>query len=161
MASIKFKFLKSTNSLIVLLISLLGFSSSCKKEESRYMYGSPHASFIITGKVESAATNTMIPEIIVEMREVKLAQDTPSNSILVATSFSSSWSGNYYLLNTTTPDDKTYQIKFIDIDGALNGEYETLDTTVVFTKPKFTGGDGSWDYGYTDQELNVKLKPKK
>ena len=125
------------------------------------MYGSPHASFIITGKVESAATNTMIPEIIVEMREVKLAQDTPSNSILVATSFSSSWSGNYYLLNTTTPDDKTYQIKFIDIDGALNGEYETLDTTVVFTKPKFTGGDGSWDYGYTDQELNVKLKPKK
>ena len=126
------------------------------------MYGSPHASFIITGKVESAATNTMIPEIIVEMREVRNSQDEqPATSTLVATSFSSSYSGSYYLLNTTTPDDKTYQIKFIDIDGALNGEYETLDTTVVFTKPKFKGGDGSWDYGNIDQELNVKLKPKK
>jgi len=125
------------------------------------MYGTPHASFIITGKVESAATNTLIPEIIVEMREVGNSQDGQSDSILVATSFSSSWSGSYYLLDTNTPDDKTYRVKFIDIDGPLNGEYETLDTTVVFTKPKFTGGDGSWNYGYIDQDLNVKLKLKK
>ena len=161
MAAIKLKFLKSSNSLIVLLISILGFSSSCKKEESRYMYGSPHASFIITGKVESAATNTMIPEIIVEMRSIKNYQDGQSYIRLVATGFGDSVDGSYNLLDTNTPDDNTYQIKFIDIDGALNGEYETLDTTVVFNKPKFTGGDGSWDYGYTTQELNVKLKPKK
>ena len=126
------------------------------------MYGSPHASFIITGKVESAATNTMIPEIIVEMREVRNTQDGQSESILVATSFSDSWSGSYHLEDgATSPIDKTYQIKFIDIDGALNGEYETLDTTFVFTKPKFTGGDGSWYSGYTEQKLDVKLKPKK
>jgi len=149
MASVNLKFLKSTNSLIVLLISILGFSSSCKKDDSR-MYGTPHASFIINGKIESAATNTPIPEIIVEMRNINLVETGFSNI-----------DGNYNLTAGDFPGDKTYQIKFIDIDGALNGEYETLDTTVVFTKPKFTDGDGSWFAGYTEQELNVKLKPKK
>jgi len=162
MASIKLKFLKSTNSLIVLLISILGFSSSCKKEEPRYLYGSPHANFIINGKIESAADNKMIPEIIVEMRNVKNTEDGQSNISLVATGFSNSWTGSYRLLDiAASPEDKTYQIKFTDTDGALNGEYETLDTTVIFKDTKFEGGDGSWDAGYTEQELNVKLKPKK
>jgi putative lipoprotein (rSAM/lipoprotein system) len=162
MASIKLKFLKSTNSLIVLLISILGFSSSCKKDEPRYMYGSPHADFIITGKVESAATNTPISEIIVEMRSIKDPPDEQSERTLVSTGFSYSGVGSYHLSdNFGFPKDQTYQIKFIDIDGPLNGEYETLDTTVVFKDIKFKDGDGSWDYGYTEQELNVKLKPKK
>lgn len=160
MASIKLKFLKSTNSLIVLLISILGFSSSCNKEPK--LYGTPHADFIINGKIESAANNEMIPEIIVEMRNVKNTEDGQSNISLVATGFSNSWTGSYRLSDiAASPEDKTYQIKFIDTDGALNGEYETLDTTVVFKDTKFKDGDGSWFRGSTVKELDIKLKPKK
>jgi putative lipoprotein (rSAM/lipoprotein system) len=160
MAPIKLKFLNSYNSLIVLLISVLGFSSSC--DLISYEYGSPHADFIINGKIESSANNEMIPDIIVEMRNVKNTDDGQSNIRLVATGFSNSWTGSYRLTdNATSPEDKTYQIKFIDTDGALNGEYETLDTTVVFKDTKFKGGDGHWDRGVAEQELNIKLKPKK
>jgi putative lipoprotein (rSAM/lipoprotein system) len=162
MAPIKLKFLNTYNALITLFLSILGFSTACKKEEMRYLYGSPHADFIISGKIESAATNEIIPEIIVEMRNVWNTEDGQSNINLVATGFSNQWAGNYHLTdNATSPVDKTYQIKFIDTDGILNGEYETLDTTIVIKNPKFTGGDGSWNFGYTEQELNVKLKPKK
>lgn len=160
MAPIKLKFLNSYNSLIALLISIMGFSSSC--DPISYEYGSPHADFIINGKIESAANNEMIPDIIVEMRNVENTDDGQSNIRLVATGFSNSWTGSYYLTdNATSPEDKTYQIKFTDTDGALNGEYETLDTTVVFKDPKFTNGDGHWDRGVVGQELNIKLKPKK
>lgn len=148
MAPIKLKFLKSTNSLIVLLISILGFSSSCK--ESGQEYGTPHADFIISGKIESATNNTPIPDIIVEVRETRLVETGFSN-----------YYGSYEVAVGDFPDDHTYQIKFTDTDGALNGEYETLDTTVVFKDPKFTNGDGSWYAGYTEKELNIKLEPKK
>ena len=146
MAPMQLKFLKSTNSLIVLLISILGFSSSCIS----YEYGSPHADFIISGKIESATNNTPIPDIIVEVRD----------SRLVETGFSRS-DGSYEVAVEDFPADHTYQIKFTDTDGALNGEYETLDTTVVFKDPKYTNGDGEWYRGYTEKELNIKLKPKK
>jgi len=148
MAPIQLKFLKSTNSLIVLLISILGFSSSCKDRGEEY--GTPHADFIINGKIESATNNNPIPDIIVEVRE----------SRLVETGFSRS-DGSYEVAVGDFPDDHTYQIKFTDTDGALNGEYETLDTTVVFKDSKFTNGDGSWYSGVAELEMNVKLKPKK
>jgi len=134
--------------LIVLLISILGFSSSCKNGGEEY--GTPHATFIISGKIESATNNTEIPDIIVEVRETRL----------VATGFSR-YDRGYDVAVEDFPADHTYQIKFTDTDGALNGEYETLDTTVVFKDPKYTNGDGEWYRGYTEKELNIKLKPKK
>lgn len=159
MAPIKLKFLNSYNSLIVLLISILGFSSSCK--DSGKEYGSPHADFIISGKIESATNNNMIPDIIIEMRSVKKTENGQSFSRLTETTFSDNI-GNFTLTDKgASPMDQTYQIKFTDTDGAINGEYETLDTTMVFQNPKFTNGDGEWYLGSTEQELNIKLKPKK
>jgi putative lipoprotein (rSAM/lipoprotein system) len=161
MASFKLKFLKSTNSLIFLLISILGFSLSCKKEEVRYEYGTPHASFIVKGIIESDLTNNSIPDIIVEMRMVQEVFYGQPYIELTKTGFSDT-NGNYNLTDGgSIPNDQTYQIKFIDTDGALNGEYETLDTTIVFKDPIFTGGDGNWYMGAVEQEVNIKLKPKK
>lgn len=155
MVPIHFKLLKSTNSLIFFLISILGFSLSCKKDEPVLMYGTPHACFIINGKIESAETNNLIPDIIVEMREV-FEQE---GSRLTATGFSR-FNGEYTVDMTASPKDHTLQLKFTDTDGALNGEYESLDTTIVFQDPKFTNGDGSWYRGTAEKELNIKLKPK-
>ena len=103
----------------------------------------------------------MIPDIIVEMRNVMKTENGQSFSRLTETTFSDNI-GNFTLTDKgASPMDHTYQIKFTDTDGAINGEYETLDTTIVFQNPKFTNGDGEWYLGSTEQELNIKLKPKK
>lgn len=159
MAPIQLKFLKSYNSLIALLLTILGFSSSCDPFKTEY--GSPSADFIVRGKIESAANNNLIPDIIIEMRSIKKTEDGQSFSRLTETTFSDNI-GNYTLTDKgASPMDQTYQIKFTDTDGALNGEYLPLDTTIVFQNPKFTNGDGSWYLGTTEEELNIKLKPKK
>lgn len=146
---------KSCNSLILLLISMLGFTTACEKDEPLAMYGSPNASFIVNGKVESAVSHQPIPDIIVEMREVFEEE----GSRLTATSFSK-FHGNYVVDMNAFPKDHTVQLRFVDTDGALNGEYEPLDTTVVFKDSKYTGGDGSWYHGFVNKEINIQLKLK-
>jgi putative lipoprotein (rSAM/lipoprotein system) len=159
MAPIKFKFLKSYNSLIAFLLTLLGFSSSC--DPARVEYGTPSADFILKGKIVSAANNNPIQDIIIEMRRVEKTQDGQTFVKVTDTSFSE-YVGNFILTdNGAFPKDQTYQIKFTDTDGLQNGEYEPLDTTIVFQNPTFINGDGHWYNGQTEKELNVKLKPKK
>jgi len=160
MAPIKLKFLNSYNAFILFLLSVLGFSSACKKEDQVRLYGSPNAQFILRGEVKSAADNKLIPEIIVEVRKEYPTEGGLTSGVLVKTGFSED-NGNYRIIVADNPADPTFHLKFTDTDGALNGEYETLDTTIVFKDPKFTDGDGEWYYGSTEQEVNIKLKPKK
>lgn len=159
MAPIKLKFLKSYNSLIAFLLTILGFSSSC--DPFRTEYGTPSADFIVKGKIESATNNNPIPDIIIEMRRVEKNQDGQTFVRLTGTTFSEN-EGNFTLMDEGAfPIDQTYKIKFTDTDGVQNGEYEPLDTTIVFQNPKFSNGNGHWYSGQTEKELNVKLKPKK
>jgi putative lipoprotein (rSAM/lipoprotein system) len=159
MAPIKLKFLNSYNSLILFILSLLGFSTSCKKEEPLLMYGTPHATFSIVGEVKSATDGKVIPEIIVEVRK-EYNEETGLVRVLVETGFSED-NGKYNVMIGDDPVDQTYQLIFTDTDGALNGEFESLDTTVVFKDPKFANGDGSWFRGVAEQEMNIELKPRK
>jgi putative lipoprotein (rSAM/lipoprotein system) len=159
MAPIKLKFLKSYNSFILFLLSIIGFSSSCKKEEHVLLYGTPHATFSIIGEVKSATDGQAIPEIIVEVRK-EYKEEAGLVRVLVETGFSEG-NGKYNVMIGDDPVNQTYQLRFTDTDGAQNGEYESLDTTVVFKDPKFTDGDGSWFRGVAEQELNIKLQPKK
>jgi putative lipoprotein (rSAM/lipoprotein system) len=132
------------------MLSLLGFSTSCEEKNKSMMYGVPMAGFKVIGKVESALDGKPIPDIIIEARE----------NYLAGSGFSKP-DGTYEVRIGDYPGDHTYHLKFVDTDGALNGEYESQDTTVVFKDPKYTGGDGSWYSGVAEQELNVKLTPKK
>ena len=156
MAAFKLKLLKSTNSLIVLLISILGFSLSCKKEEVRYAYGSPTNNYvIIKGKVLSDANDQTVPEIIIEIREVVTTLDGESHTQLWRTSFSDTH-GDY---STPLSKDKTYQLRFVDTDGILNGEFETKDTTVISNSEQFPK-ESKGAEGVSEKVLNIKLKPK-
>lgn len=137
---------------------MLGFSFACKKEPV-LLYGTPHADFIISGEVKSATDGQAIPEIIVEVRK-EYNEETGLVRVLIETGFSED-NGKYSVKIGDDPDDQTYQLRFADTDGALNGEFESLDTTVIFRDPKFTNGDGSWFRGVAEQEINIKLKPKK
>ena len=143
MTPINLDLLKSTKLLLVFSISVLGFCSSCKKDETK-------GYFVITGKVESMVDNTPVRDIIVEVRDTKLLETSFTNDDGV-------YSAGIY----DFPGDRTFCVRFSDTDGALNGEYESFDTTIVFKDPIFINDDGSDWAGYADQFVNVKLKPKK
>lgn len=153
MVAIKRSILRSVNSMIALLITFLGFTISCAETPE---YGTPHADFIINGKVTSVTDGEPIREIIVEMRLID--ERDPSQSRLMSTGFT--YLSGYYVSSQANPDDQTFRLRFIDTDGPQNGEYETLDTTVVFKDPKFAKGDDSWYRGFVGKELNIQLKPK-
>lgn len=159
MGSLNLKFRKSTNALILLLISLLGFTTACSDDQGEE-YGTPTAHYIVIGNVSSVTDNKLIPDIIIEMRDVTDRGTVPIPAFLVDTGYSNS-GGEYDLSNSRNPSDKaSFQIKFTDTDGPANGEYQSLDTTVVFQDPVFSGGNGSWYEGYVKKVLDVKLKPK-
>ncbi len=159
MKRLQFKVLKSDNALITLLLSFLGFSSSCDWLTPKAMYGTPTADFLVKGKVESKS-NKPVTGIKVDISKEFDTQEG-QKLVLIGTSASEAGTGAYSVKATDFPEDQTFKVKFTDIDGAENGEYETLDTTVVFQNPKYSGGDGSWYHGKTEKELNVKLKTKK
>lgn len=159
MKKLQFKVLKSYNAIITLLVSLLGFASSCDWIGIKAMYGTPTVDFIVKGKVESKL-NQPIAGIKVEMSR-EYNSETGKVSVLIDSTASATSTGIYAAKTNDSPQDQTFKVKFTDIDGAANGEYETLDTTVVFQDAKYTGGDGHWYHGKTEKEVNVKLKPRK
>lgn len=161
MALLKLKFFKSWNSLILLLISLLGFSTACKDEDTARMYGSPMHGYSINGNVNSAVDNSQIQDIKVEMYLIPEIGGQPEAQLSGAAR--SDLHGRYVLndYGNAPISDHAYLVRFTDVDGALNGEFQSLDTTVVFKDVKFTGGDGEWNMGIAEKELYIKLKPKK
>jgi len=147
--------------LFVILLFCFGLVGACKKDEEKEIEP-PTAYYVVKGEVKSAADNKLIPEIIAEMRHVKVTENGDSIFSLVATSHAKYWSGEYYIYEMyTKQEDRTYLISFRDTDGALNGEFESLDTLVVFQNPVFEGADGSSYLGSVYRTINVKMNPKK
>jgi putative lipoprotein (rSAM/lipoprotein system) len=143
MKKVEMRFLKTYNIIIASLLALLGFASSCI---TRTEYGTPSAKFIVKGKVQSIGSNEAVENIRVIMKGDTANTDTE---------------GKYQVIdNLGFPSSQTYSIQFQDIDEALNGEFENLDTIVEFKNPVFTNGDGDWYSGETSKELDIKLKPK-
>ena len=149
MKNLKIEFLKKHNRLISFLLSILGFSAVCVLNGCAYgtpvEYGVPNASFIVKGTVKSETNSALIPHIRVVMGYDSTYTDA---------------SGNYQVENNDFPQDQSYLLKFKDIDGSVNGEYQTQETTVEFKDPQFTGGSDSWYAGRTEKVVNVNLKPK-
>jgi hypothetical protein len=144
MTPIKLKLLKSTNLLLVFSITVLSVITSCEKDKPQ------EGNFVISGIVVSKADNNPVRDIIVEVRDTKL----------IETSFTN-YDGDYMVGIYDFPGDRTFNVRFSDTDGALNGEFESFDTTAVFKNPVFIKGDNEDWAGYCDLILNVKLKPKK
>lgn len=148
MKKVKRHFLKKYNALITLMLSLLGFSTACESLDEYGApvaeYGVPTATFIVKGKV-SSNENTSIPNIRVSMG-VDIAY-TDEN-------------GNYEVSQQNSPTDQVLPIKFDDIDGIENGEYNSFDTIAKFENPTFSGGEGNWDSGKTESQLDIKMDKK-
>jgi putative lipoprotein (rSAM/lipoprotein system) len=156
MKIIKVKFLTGYNIVITALLAVLGFSTSCGPFGGTE-YGVPHARFIIKGKVTSSANNKPVPNI-----KVRMDGDTASRSFMEADSAYTDSNGYYQVSDEYGfPDSHSYTIQFSDIDGSVNGDFQTIDSVIEFKDPVFTGGGRNWDSGETQKELNIILKPKK
>jgi len=156
MKIIKVKFLTGYNLIITALMAILGFFTSCDRFGGTE-YGVPHARFIIKGKVTSSASNKPVPNI-----KVRMDGDSATRTMMQADSAYSDSNGNYVVSDDYGfPDSQSYTIRFSDVDGSANGDFQTLDTIIEFKNPVFTGGGSNWDSGETQKELNIVLKPKK
>jgi putative lipoprotein (rSAM/lipoprotein system) len=140
----------SSNKFLAFLLFVLGFSAACSEVACEYgaqmEYGAPHASFIVKGKVTRANTEQAIPDI-----RVIMGYDTSY----------SDQNGNYRAEQSAFPTDQSFLLEFTDMDGPQNGQYEAFDTTIEFVDPQFTGGDGDWDRGETEMDIDIRLTPLK
>jgi len=146
---------------LFILLSFPFLLISCNEDDPEELQP-PTAYFVVKGVVSSASDNKPVPEIIVEMRNIEIEKNGDSIYTLVATSFVENWDSEYRISeNHPVQEDRTYLISFRDTDGALNGEFESLDTLVFFQNPVFEGADGGSYLGSVYKTINVKLKPKK
>lgn len=143
MKKIKLRAINYYNVILSALMALLGFTTSCDPQDE---YGTPSAKFIVRGKVSSVANGLPVQNI-----RVKILNDS---------SFTTS-GGEYEVESNSFPGDQIINIRFEDVDGSANGQYSTLDTSVQFIDPQFTGGDGNWYSGQAEKTFDVELTPKK
>jgi len=151
MTKIKKGFFRGYNAIIAALMSLLGFATACEQSVDEYgvpmpEYGVPMAEFIVKGTVKSDVEAESIPGIKVKMRYDSVHTDEQ---------------GRYEVRAQAVADSQTFLVTFEDIDGAENGTFADVDTNVFFENPQFTGGDGGWDQGQTEKEINIRLNPEK
>jgi putative lipoprotein (rSAM/lipoprotein system) len=144
MRKVKIVFLKASNQLLAICISLLGFSmfsmiSGCIKPMPEY--GVPpnyNYRYNVKGVVKSKDSNIAIPMIWVAMGN---GNYTDTNGYFVVNKYTE------YL-------EDSIRILFIDLDKAENREFNKLDTFIDFKNAIFTNGQ-------TEKTVDIKLKPKK
>jgi putative lipoprotein (rSAM/lipoprotein system) len=145
MKKVQHSILSFSNSVLAVILAMLGFASACG--ESVDEYGVPSAKFIVKGNVSSAQTSQPVPNI-----RVVLDQDTVFTNA----------QGNYIVVDENGfPESRTYSLKFQDIDNDLNGSFTDLDTIAEFNNPVFKGGNGKWYSGEVTKTIDIKLDPKK
>jgi putative lipoprotein (rSAM/lipoprotein system) len=142
MKALRFKALTAYNRLIAYLMGLLGFASACIPEPVEY--GMPQATFRLKGTVQSNGTELYIPGIKVIMGD----DTTITNN-----------QGYFEASQIEMPDDQTFIVQFLDIDGANNGRFADIDTTINFIDPVFIDSDGKWYKGETERDIIIKMDP--
>lgn len=144
MKTIRTKFFRGYNAILAGLLSVLGFASC--QTDAPVEYGTPNAKFIVNGKVTSVETQQPIKDIQVTMQGDTTTTDE---------------NGNFQVMDGSGfPTDQTYSIRFQDIDGESNGNFQDLDTIVEFVNPEFEGGNGHWYEGETSTDFDVELNPE-
>ncbi len=131
------------NRILTYIIGILGFSQACKPVAAEY--GAPFADFIINGTIKDHDTEQLIEGVSVTLRS-KTVYSGPN--------------GEFQIIENEFADEQTFELKIEDVDGDLNGSYQNKDTSVVFENPQFTGGDGNWDEGQVEKEVQIKLHKK-
>lgn len=141
---------------LIFLMGLLGLTT-CSNEEAVVMYGTPTATYKVTGTVINEEDQPIqnIRAVITDVpvdKEWQTAKDTAyTNS-----------SGEFHLSKDGFPlNEVNLAIELTDIDGKENGEYKTKNNTIIFKFSELSGGDSSWNKGTATRDLGkIKLNKK-
>lgn len=149
-------FLKATNWVFAGLLALLGFPSCDKHGEE--MYGSPHATFSIRGKIQTEA-KTGIPDI--EVRMALVTQEGNGIQEEVNSPLKTDENGEF-----STTFDALYLPKLrvyaTDVDGVKNGSFAKDSIDILFESKDFKGkGKDNWNMGHAEKEITIELKETK
>lgn len=126
-------------------MGLGGAISSCGAFISPDMYGTPTMEYRVSGKVTDSETGNPIPGIEVEYYHCWNGDQTVLTSD----------DGGFEVEAMHSPSDDV-TLKFTDIDGPENGEYEPLELEVKLDK--VAESSGAWDDGdYAADNVEVKM----
>jgi putative lipoprotein (rSAM/lipoprotein system) len=131
------------------ILGFLGIFSACIP---RMEYGTPHATYIIKGKVLDSNTKLAIPNISAKAGD-SLSYFFPNQTYTDA-------QGNFQMTLEIFPDKMGIPLYFWDADSAENKLYEGRDTLILFDPAVLQGGDGDWDCGTATLTLNISLNEK-
>jgi putative lipoprotein (rSAM/lipoprotein system) len=140
--------LKSVNWVLAGILSMLGFSGCEIKKVGPEEYGTPHATLSLHGKVTGKDGKP------VENINVKLSEPIYVDSV------STDAAGGYsFTLDVYSIDE--FNVIASDIDGELNGSYQSDTVRVKITEEDYYDkGDGKWNNGSADKEVDIELKEK-
>lgn len=145
--------LKISNSVLAVLLTLLGVACSNDDEPLPAEYGTPYAKFTVKGKV-TGENGEAIPGIEVKG---KSNLDPLRLSIYPPQSLTDN-DGNYTFLAPII-GKQDFKVFFEDIDGEENGLYKTDSIEVKASQVELTGKDG-WFVGEGEITLDISLKEK-
>ena len=144
--------------LISICLILLGFSGCSWTGTQGAEYGTPHASYKISGKVVSDADGKAINGI-----KVTMARDVNGTHSPVTPSVTTNADGEFLIYDNQVISfsDEEFIIHLEDIDGVENGLFTDSEQIIKFVKSDFSGARTHWYYGKTERNMGeIKLTPK-
>ena len=130
------------------LLGLGGAISSCGAFIAPDMYGTPTMEYRVSGKVTDSETNKPIPGIQVEYYHSLNGPQTATTAD----------DGGFVVGAMHFPSENV-KLKFTDIDGPANGEYDQLELEVKLEK--VAESSGAWDEGdYAAENVIVAMQKK-
>ena len=162
------KLIKGINWALAGLISFLGFSSCGIANDDipnipdiPVAYGTPHAEFVVTGKVTDSAGQALpgIRVVVPKADYHQRAYPISSNEIRDTsyTQPNGTFAYHYYNSGMATNDSINIYMKFED--SAEEIRYEADSVKVTFLSSDLQGASG-WSQGKAEKEINIELRNK-
>lgn len=157
------KIMSRTNWLWAALLSLMGFSCD-KIGFGQLEYGTPHADFIVSGKVTDSygrgleGIEVVVPRVVYHQRATSgFIPNFPVITTEVHDTLYTKGNGLFTYKHTGIPTNDSINVilKFDDI--FKNPQFVADSTKVTFFASDLKGGH-SWYKGSATKEVNIKLK---
>ncbi len=157
--------------IISFCLTLLGFSSCAKDSpgENIVEYGTPSASYKVTGKVVGGYDGFMpmygVPSTGYTKKPIKnirvvMIQDVPESSYFRGDTVFTNAEGKFEVTKHEFPHNK-YKIKLQDVDGSENGLFNDQEQTIEFKNSDYKGGHGGWNKGEAKKDMGtIEMTPK-
>ena len=124
------------------------------------MYGTPYAHYELKGKVTDESGKP-VEGIRVAAKYTQKNNGQYDYTNIVKDTVYTDNNGSYKSLVSDFPMDCDVEVKFEDVDGELNGEFEEKTvTTDIMTFDVDKKGTGDWYKGAFSKKIDVQLKQK-